>query len=136
MRRTACVTLGLIVGIGLAASPVQAQVITGPEVSHKINKVPVEGALDLLGAGLEWLSWSGDEAVERLVYEPIKLLGMERFGSQTAALKTEMTRAETRVRATVTAFDVEELEAGPAMRSMDEAVNEFRSAVGELLEAR
>ena len=137
MTRAVRITLGLIVGIGVSAAPLPAQ-ITGPEVSRKVAKVPkvpVEGVLDSLGAGLEWLSWTDDEAVARLIYEPIKLLGLERFGSQAGALKGVVLRAETLIRATVNALGAGEMETVAAMRSMDQAVNEFRSAVGELLEA-
>jgi hypothetical protein len=137
MKRVACVAAGMMVGLGLSASLLEAQVITGPEASRKAAAIPFELMLDSLGAGLDWMSWSQDEAVARMVYDPIKLLGLERFGPEgTMAIKGVVRGTEARIRSTVRALSAEEIDAAAATRSIEEALDEFRSAVSALLEAR
>lgn len=137
MTRVAYIAAGLLVGLGLSASSLEAQVITGPETNRKAASIPSDLMLDSLGAGLDWMSWSEDEAVARMVYDPIKLLGLGRSGPQgTMAMKAVVRGTEARIRSTVRALSVGEMDTAAATGSIEEALEEFRSAVSALLETR
>ena len=135
MTRAACIAVGLVVGLGLGASSLGAQ-ITGPEVGRKGTTAPTADASSSPVAGLEWWSWSEDEAVAQLVYEPIKVLGAGSFGSQQAlvVLKGLVVQADAGVRATVSALAAGEMDVDAAKRSLEEILTEFHSAVDGLLE--
>jgi hypothetical protein len=69
-----------------------------------------------------------------MVHEPIKLLGMKRFAGP--ALKGLMAQVEDQLRSLVRAFAAGEIEASAARQSVQEALDEYRSGLAELLDAR
>ena len=78
MTRSAVVTTGLILGVGLFVSLAEGQSVIGPDISRKSADVSAVGLPDPPSAELDWLSWTETEAVTILVHEPVKLIGMAR----------------------------------------------------------
>jgi hypothetical protein len=105
-------------------------------VGGKPATVPTVGLPEPPSAELNWLSWTETEAVTVMVHEPIKLIGLERFGRDAAALKPLMTRAEMLIRVALRAYNAEESAAGEARQSMQEALDQYRVGLAELLVAR
>jgi len=126
-----------MLGLGLLTSHVDGQSVIGPDVSRKSADVPGAGLPDPPNAELDWLSWTETEAVTILVHEPIKLIGRERFGANAnQALKPLVTQAEGRIRGALRAYASDATAAGEARRSMEEALDEYRAGLAELLVAR
>jgi hypothetical protein len=137
VKRSACITAGLMFGLGLFTSHVDGQSVIGPDMSRKSADASTVGLPDPPNAELDWLSWTETEAVTILVHEPIKLIGMERFGSNASqALKPLVTQAERRIRGALRAYTSDATAAGEARQAMQEALDQYRSGLAELLDAR
>lgn len=82
---------------------------------------------------VDWRSWSEDEAVDRLVYAPLKWTGLRAFDpDRRVELKPVIERAEERVRSAVRGHDSGTLGAGPAGDSLETISRDYLAALEEL----
>ncbi|MDH3205681.1 MAG: hypothetical protein OEO79_03675 [Gemmatimonadota bacterium] len=135
IRATFGTAAGMLVCLGLSAAPLAAQTVTGPEVHRKGAGLPA--ASDALGLGEDWLSWSEDELVARTIHTPIKLKGLRGVGADARmALKPLMGRGSDQIRSVLTAYSAGDIDPVTARRLVEEALEEYRIAVEELLAVR
>jgi hypothetical protein len=127
--------LGILVGRGLAGSPLAGQTMPGPEKETKAAVVE-HGARAAILSGAEWVNWSEDEVVARLLHAPLKALGLRRFDREVRpALKALLDEAETRVRAVVVAREGGAIDLVTARGALQDALADYYVGV-EILRAR
>lgn len=119
----ACLGVALVLLLSVGAA--SAQSVTGPSTDSKLNGAAAPGP------------WSADATVARLVYGPIKILGMRRFTPRARVeLKDHMERAESRVRAVMAGLSSGAIDAQEARSELADAIADYRVAVRELLSGR
>lgn len=124
--------LGVLVGPGLAGSPLAGQTMPGPEKEAKAAVVE-QGARAAILSGTEWMKWSADEVVVRLLHAPLKALGLRRFDREVRpALKALLDEAETRVRAVVAARSGGTIALATARDALQNALGEYDAGIEDL----
>lgn len=119
-------------GLLLSATSVEGQSPTGLGKRMKAT-VGVNASSGVAALPDEWISWSADTVVDRLVYSPLKQSGLRRIdGGQLLSLKEPMVEAEERVRATLEALAVGDMGQAAARQALEMLLLEYASALQSL----
>lgn len=129
--RILVVLLGLAAAIGLAMA-LSGRSPTAPERAPRSVAGPAATA-PFAADTVDWLSWSEDEAVDRLVDAPLKWTGLRPYApNDRVALKPVIERAERRVRSVVRDARSGTLAAGRAGDSLEAISRDYLAALQEL----
>jgi hypothetical protein len=114
------VPIWAVAALALIAAPALGQSVTRPPVERKIGS-----------------ETGADEVVARLVYAPVKQIGLGQFTSEgQIALKALMDRIESRVREVVTRWSEGTLDDAGARRALAHVLADYRDGLSALRRER
>ena len=123
-RRSTPILLAGAFALASTASPLAAQLPTGPGKVVKPGALPASGIVDWAG---QWPSWTPDEVVMHLVQQPIKLLVLEGLEPERALdVKGVATRVEVGVREALRSHERGEVGVGATTALLASLIDAYR----------